>query len=153
MDDKIGSIGHAVAEIEHEHTVLVDRLARLREMLACRPGEGRCEHCGDQVVVDCWEATTEFLADLLDYMQRHFRVEEVAMRRLARSHDEEAADAAHVEAHADMMERAARVVGLAELQEERMAAGNLLESWLREHIAAHDLGLLARMRRAVRAGA
>ena len=70
------------------------------------------------------------------------------MRRLDITPAEQEADAAHVEAHADMMERAVAVVSLAKLQEERVATRDLLENWLREHIDSHDVALLRRLRRA-----
>jgi hemerythrin len=138
----------AIVEIEHEHAMLAERLARLRDLLACAPGQGRCEACDALEVADCWDAHTEFLGELLDLMHSHFRVEEAAMRRLDATPAEQEADAAHVEAHADMMERAVAVVSLAKLQEERVAARDLLENWLREHIDSHDVALLRRLRRA-----
>jgi hemerythrin len=140
----------AIAEIEHEHATLAERLATLREMLSCAPGEGDCDKCSDAEAAACWEQTGQFLADLLGYMQHHIRVEEAAMRWLNATSSEREAAAAHVEAHADMMERAAKLIRLAELQAERVAARDLLEDWLREHIATHDTLLLDRLRRAAK---
>ena len=145
---RTSSLMLAIVEIEHEHAMLAERLARLRDLLACAPGQGRCEACDALEVADCWDAHTEFLGELLDLMHSHFRVEETAMRRLDVTPAEQEADAAHVEAHADMMERAVAVVSLAKLQEERVAARDLLENWLREHIDSHDVTLLWRLRRA-----
>ena len=142
----------AIAEIELEHATLAERLAHLRKMLACRPEHGRCQECESERIADCRNTSTEFMTDLLDYMQNHFRVEEAAMRRLDATLAEREAAAAHVEAHADMMERAVNLIRLAELQEERIAARDLIEDWLREHIVTHDALLLDRLRRAARPG-
>lgn len=136
----------AIAEIGREHAELVERLARLRKILACRPEHGRCQECESERIADCRNTSTEFMTDLLDYMQNHFRVEEAAMRRLDATLAEREVAAAHVEAHADMMERAVNLIRLAELQEERIAARDLIEDWLREHIATHDALLLDRLR-------
>ena len=73
------------------------------------------------------------------------------MRMLDATPAEHEADAAHIEAHADMMERAVDVVRLTGLQEERGAAHKLIEDWLSEHIAGDDVGLLGRLRRATAA--
>ena len=140
----------AIAEIGREHAELVDRLERLRKMLTCRPERERCGECKSGNIADCRDASTEFMTDLLDYMQNHFRVEEAAMRRLDATVAEQEAAAAHVEAHADMMERAVNLIRLAELQEERVAARDLIGDWLREHIATHDTLLLDRLRRAAK---
>lgn len=146
------SLRQAIDEIEREHAMLAERLARLRGLLACVPGEGRCEVCDRLEAIDCRSAHTEFLGELLELMHNHFRVEEAAMRRLDATLAEREAAAAHVEAHADMMERAVNLIRLAELQEERIAARDLIEDWLREHIVTHDALLLDRLRRAARPG-
>jgi hypothetical protein len=129
VDARISVLTQAIAEIEREHAMLTERLARLRTMLACRPGDGRCEECKEARITNCWETHTDFLAELLDLMQSHFRAEETAMRRLDATLAERDADAAHAEAHADMMEGAVNIIGLAKLQEERVAARDLLENW------------------------
>ena len=137
-----------IAEILREHATLEERLARLREMLTAWPESGPCLARDEAHIDDCRNASTDFMTDLLDYMQNHFRVEEAAMRRLDATPAEREAAAAHVEAHADMMERAANLIRLAELQEERLAARDLIKDWLHQHIATHDAFLLDRLRRA-----
>lgn len=149
---RVATFDLAIAEIEREHAELVERLTRLRKMLTCQSERERCQECESEHVADCRNTSTEFMTDLLDYMQNHFRVEEAAMRRLNATLAEREAAAAHVEAHADMMERAVNLIRLAELQEERIAARDLIEDWLREHIATHDAILLDRLRRAARPG-
>lgn len=132
----------SIAEIEREHALLWDQLARFYELLPCQPGEEQCDACIHNKLESCQEALDDYLVDLLANMERHFSLEDAAMRNLGQSE----AFSSHLEDHADIIERFGAAISKGLQPAERSEIKQMVGKLLKEHIAAHDAPLIARLK-------
>lgn len=135
-----------ITEIEREHALLWDRLAHFYELLPCLPGEENCGACAGEKQSECQGILEDYLVDLLVSMQRHFEREDAAMRHPDSPHRFDA----HVDDHADIIERFGKVVSASPLPCGRAEIRELVEHLLKEHSIRYDAPLLAWLRQQTR---
>lgn len=131
-----------IAEIEREHALLWDRLARFYELLPCLPGEERCDSCNADTLEACQQTLDDYLVDLLASMEEHFAREDEAMRNFGPNE----VFAAHLEDHADIIERFGNAISAPPRPAERLEIKKMVGKLLKEHIAQHDAPLIARLK-------
>lgn len=131
-----------IAEIEHEHGVLLKQLERLHTMLPCPQGDPDCQPCGDGQLYACQDVIDDFYVELVNYMLEHFSREDKIMRNVDCHPDQRDRFREHSEAHASMMEQLAATVGALLPLHDKLSLLMLIEHWLHEHIATHDAPLI-----------
>lgn len=131
-----------IAEIEREHALLWDRLARFYELLPCLPGEEQCDSCTTHKLQACQQILDDYLVDLLASLEEHFAREDAAMRSFGPNQG----FAAHLEDHADIIERFGNAISTAPIPAERLEIKKMIGKLLKEHFAIHDAPMIARLR-------
>lgn len=131
-----------IGEIEREHALLWDRLARFYELLPCLPGEEQCDSCTPHQLEACQQTLDDYLVDLLANIEQHFALEDAAMRSFGLND----VFAAHLEDHADIVERFGDAISTSLRPAERLELKKMVGKLLKDHIAQHDAPLIARLK-------
>ncbi len=112
-----------------------------------------CASCGSLLVAQCANTVTNSLVVLQSFSTMHFAHEEKIMRMACPGHDFDRRFATHIADHGALTSELARISSQESSTSPAGMIGKLaqlLEHWLRNHLAFHDEALTAYLERSCR---
>jgi hemerythrin len=137
------------AAIDEEHRQLRLLLAEVQGICAEYDRKDTCAGCSEGKVANCERQLIACLTEILGFMIEHFRGEECILKARCQTEVEKGHFAQHVEAHVDLIERAATVTTLDDLERTVRHIADavaILDHWLTDHIERFDVPMLRESR-------
>lgn len=136
--------GHKL--IDFEHRFLVSAIANLRKVCMDHKAFSDCSGCGSVLQAACENQLIGMLGDVFAFILDHFKTEESIMRDSLMIMVDRDVCQAHMEDHAEIAAKVQEIVSSLDslhIVSRIRELDALLERWITNHIALHDL-LLSR---------
>lgn len=136
-------------EIDAEHRLLLGMLTRLQELCGTAGSGDACARCGQEREEGCEVFLVETLGELLSFLVDHFHNEEQLMKACCPQGNDKILCNLHREDHAAISQQVQQIVVALDARKTAAhieALRFLLGNWLANHVASHDMALVALLR-------